>query len=202
MPTGYTSAVLEGATARQFAESCARAFIFEMRDAPSDAPLPTKVKGDYSLKHHREGLQEAKKRLANLKKMPIDRAASKARRDFDEARKHCEEGVQRDAENCFKLAKVLVEVARYVPPTKDLGKYKAFMIEQLETTIEHDGNPDYYMDQLAKLKLQSPQKWKAQQIKYAEREVEYHTKELAKAKSRCAKDNRWLKGLHASLKQF
>ena len=65
MATGYTHSIKNDITFEQFALLCARAFgaCIEMRDDPTDKPIPKKFKVD---SYHAKELKEAKTKLKTL----------------------------------------------------------------------------------------------------------------------------------------
>lgn len=84
MPTGYTAAIADGISFTNYAMGCARAFgaLIEMRDEPSDAPIPEEFKPST---YHLEELQKAQKKLHNLCKMSFGEAEGRAMVAYNEA---------------------------------------------------------------------------------------------------------------------
>jgi hypothetical protein len=80
--------------------------------------------------------------------------------------------------------KIRDEVNGWSPPTKDHEELKKFMLSQLET-----GWPTMYSKPP---ELLSGKEWRAAQIKSAEWDIEYHTKELEKENERVWDRGGWL----------
>jgi hypothetical protein len=203
MATGYTQKILDGATPREFALECARAFgaLIEMRDDPMGLPIPAELE-DQDSERYKSIIEKAQKRIKHVKKMSLARAAKHAQNDYDNAKNYHTAGIQEKAENCFKLAKVMAEVASYTPPTPDHENYKEFMLTQVAETVDWDGNPEHHTKELAKLRVLSPQEWKAKQIERAQWDVDYYTKQLNEHQERHAGRNQWLQDLHRSSRHF
>lgn len=139
MPTGYTAAVQDGSitTLRDYALLCARGFgaFLPMRDAPADAPLTLPPPADTA--YYDQRIAEAERilalPLADLQTMAADQNAEALRR-------HNEREAAR-ALHETRYRAVLYQVRAWVKPSEDFANFKAFMVEQLEQSIEFDCLP-------------------------------------------------------------
>jgi hypothetical protein len=193
MPTGYTAAVQDGkiTTFREFALQCARAFgaCIEMRDDPSDAPIPDEfpARTDY---HDRE-LERARRTLAELEGIGRDQCALAAAAAHKDALASWEASkARRELEN-GRYEAMRQKVLAWTPPSDEHVEMKNFMLQQLDISM------DRYTYE--KPKLQTPAAWLGEQVRQAQHSIEYHTKgredEIARAEQR----NRWLRLLRESL---
>lgn len=197
MPTGYTAAVCDGkVTFNQFVWHCARAFgpLIMMRDEASDAVIPEKLPGtgDYNV----ESLAKAKKRLADIKKMSLATAAQRAQTDYDEAVAARDKHIKEVTETRERLDAMRAQVADWAPPTNDHNGLKKFMIEQLDETIRFDGTVSEYY---TKIEKKSPEEWLESARASAQRDIDYHTRELAEAQQRDAERQQWVDELRSSV---
>ncbi len=194
MPTGYTAGISNGITFQKFAMNCARAFgaLIEMRDSPSDAPIPENFKkSDY----HEKEIAKCKKLLAELERMD----SPKARKLFDDERKESEEHARKyeieKLELRQKYEAMLREVKKWNPPTSEHNGLKDFMLKQISESIDFDCGPSYRVAQ------QNPdfEKWFIAKKKEVITEIQRHTEEDEKEAERTASRNKWVRELRESL---
>lgn len=194
MPTGYTYPVVEGKITKfpDFALSCARAFsaLITLRDAPMDAPIPTKIEPS---PYHAKKLSEVKANLAKVMKMTprqMENAAAKSNRASVEA----VESIRRDYEmQNARLQGMLDKANAWKPPTPDHKGMKDFMIQQLEDSMAS-------FDYMAPAEELSGKEWHKREVERLKRDVAYHTKENAAEVSRARVRTEWIKKLRASLR--
>lgn len=196
MPTGYTAGVKDGKVTefKDYALSCARAFgaLILMRDDPMDAPIPERFEPtDY----HLRGIKRAQERLIELEKMTPEEASRQARAAYDEARTARQQRREERAADRHRYEAMLEKVRRWTPPSPDHVEYKKFMVKQLEESIDFDCNDSY--DDGPAFKVSD--EWRAEQIKMARDDVDYHKAEHAKEGERVEGRNRWVRQLRESL---
>jgi hypothetical protein len=203
MPTGYTYGILNGKvkTFAEFTKICMRAFgaCIHMRDEDNDKPyVPDKVE-DYHIK----ALHEAKMELAKARTIPDDILIKKQKSYLKGREKEIVENIKKIEENQQKLKTMIAECTIWEPPTSEHVELKKFMLEQLTSTLEHDGDDSYYRTELIKvrnsLKNINPEKIRAENIESAENNVKYHTKQLKEEEGRVAERNKWATDLLKSL---
>ena len=198
MPTGYTAAACErDISFEEFVWSCARGMgaLIMMRDESHDAPIPERFEpSDYHVKE----LKKSKERLAELKKMSPKAAAKEAKRQHEEDLKTLEEQKAKVKAVNARLTKLRSQVADWQSPSSDHDNFKKFMLEQLDTTIEHDGTVSSYYEDKVKRPI-SAESWLKDQIESAEHSIEYHTKEHKAEVERTEGRNKWLADLRSSV---
>lgn len=196
MPTGYTAAIENGITFEQFALSCSRAFgaLIEMRDEPLSAPIPE----EFELPtYHKDALEGAQARLAELLAITPERAAEEAAREHEAKLESHRQAVEKKEQLEKKYRAMLDDVAAWVPPSEDHKELKEFMIRQLFESIKFDCDTSYLKEPL----LLPVAEWLERQIKACENDVAYHTDEQAKDVERTKTRNEWLRALRGSLKR-
>lgn len=193
MPTGYTAAIADGITFKQYALNCARAFgaLVLMRDDPADAPIPERFEpNDY----HANELQNASARLSTLRLMSPAEAEIAAQNEYDEAVARENKYAKERAELHQKYDAMLAQVVAWQAPTPDHVKYKEFMEEQIRDSIRWDCRG--YSAPPLRL---SATEWLTEAIKKAEHDIEYHTKHHAEEVERTNTRNTWIKALRDAL---
>jgi len=198
VPTGYTSYIKEGVTFEQFALRCARAFgaCIEMRDEDMGKNIPDEFKPSI---YHEEALAEAKKSLEAVIKMTEKEAAIKAKKRYDENIADTARAIKEHKELRKLYEAMLEQVRAWVPPTKEHKGMKKFMIEQIESSIEHDCDTKYYEDR--KFVLLTGAQYKTEEIKSLQDSIAYNTKEDMAEKERARDRTEWVRKLRKSLKR-
>lgn len=192
MASGYTAAIKNGITFKEYALTCARAFgaLVEMRDDPNDAPIPDEV---LPSTHYRDGLAEAEvSRLSALTPEQVKAEAAKAKATF------MKERAKRNAEQEALKAKyeaMLAEVRAWTPPTADHKELQQFMATQITESIDWDCRPSKAPD----LSGYEPAAWYADALSSARRTVDYHREAWEKEQQRAAERTAWIRALKASL---
>lgn len=194
MPTGYTANVKDGISFEKFVWQCSRAMgaMIMMRDEPSDAPIPERFEpSDYNEKRHKEAIAE----LERLQTLTPQQVQAECEADYVES-EHGKE--KRLAENEAQLAAyeaMLRKVKEWMPPTKDHDGFKEFMASQLSESIKFDDSRDY----LKPSEMPNSDKWLAEKIAIAHRDIEYHSKAHGEEVARTEARNKWLAALRDSL---
>lgn len=196
MPTGYTAAIKDGITFKQYALSCARAFgaLILMRDESHDAPIPERFEPtDY----HLNALTDARADLFRLEQMSDDEAEQEASRVYQEGLTRTEKYIAEANELRVKYEAMLIQARSYRPPTLDHKSYAAFMVEQIESSIKNDCDTSYWTDH--RPVPQSGAEYRRNALAEARRQIAYHTAEHAKEVERTNTRNAWIKALRDSL---
>lgn len=191
MPTGYTHDLISKKLSfPQFALTCARAFgaFIHMRDDDWDAPLrPVKV-SDY----HLRSLKEAQAKLATLIETPVVQFRAKAKAEHA-ASVTMMAGIRKTySEENALLEAMSVEVRAWTPPTSDHQALKAFMLQQIETSM-HDLSPRASEDDSRAFPT------KTEALDKVREDIAYHEKEHAEEVARVKAANDWAKALKESL---
>jgi hypothetical protein len=195
MPTGYTAEIKDGITFEQFVMRCSRAMgaLVMMRDDPMDAPIPERFEpSDY----HAKKLAEAQKNLAWYTNMADSEAEREAEKEFNAQCEQHEKRLQDANELRNKYNAMLAQVLQWQPPSHDHEGFKEFMLKQIRDSIDFDCSTKYYTEPVSK----STADWKAEKIKDAHKDIEYHTKGQREEIERTDGRNAWLKALRDSLK--
>lgn len=196
MPTGYTAAIAEGITFRDFILSCARAFgaCVSMRDDPSDASIPERFEpSDY----HTKKIAETERELAELKTMSDTEAEKRAKKLYQELVDSAEKGIRNANALKAKYEAMLSEVRAWVPPSQDHTGLKDFMVQQITESLKFDCSTKYYTDNPPV--LQSGSAWRAERLKTLLQDLDYHQREHAEEVSRIESRNTWIRQLRESL---
>jgi hypothetical protein len=199
MPTGYTSELYAGkdVTFEHFALRCARGMgvAIELRDEPLEVPLPDEfVIGTYET----ERALEAQLKLAEAyARTPDDWAALelKSRTEANEAyeKSLAESDALRD-----RYEAMLAEVNDWEPPTEEHEGLKAFMVEQLTSSIKLDTDYSYSWFQ----KDAEPRTWeqyRRDQLVKLHAEKKWAEQALREEEARVAGRNAWVRALRESL---
>ncbi len=199
MPTGYTSTIAEGISFNEFVLSCARAFgaCIEMRDEPSDIPIPDEFKpSDY----HAKALAKITKRMVVVSDMTDAECIQCALVDFEDAKRSLVKYISDRKELRSKYESMLVQVNAWQQPTEEHAGLKKFMQEQIHGSIKFDCGEGFYENELAALKPLSGTAWKAKELEQFKRDIAYHTKENNSEVKHAKERTEWVQQLRNSLK--
>lgn len=197
MPTGYTAKLCnEDQSFTEFALTCARAFgaCIMQRDDMYEPPK-LREKDTYLV----DALAQAKKALAKMKKMSAERREAFGRRTINEDIQRCNEQIEEHRVTANRIKKMIAEVERWQPPSSDHTSLKSFMLEQLRTTLDHDGDASYYEKEKSRLLAMEPIDMYNDHLKRAEWNVQYHAERLVKEEVRVDDANDWIIQLYDSL---
>jgi hypothetical protein len=197
MPTGYTHNIKDDITFEQFAMQCSRAMgaLIDMRDAPSDEPIPDEPSIDTS--YYDEGLIKDRVRLAEINAMSTEGVARAAKEHYNKEIQDNIRRIKERGELRNKYQHMLLNVLAWIPPTPEHDNFKKFMTEQLESSIDFDCNTSYYDDK--KVELETGEAWRLRQVEYLNGDIEYKLKERVKSIDRANKNHKWVVDLRNSL---
>ncbi len=195
MPTGYTSKLYEGNQSFEaFVWDCARAFgaLILMRDDPADKPVPEKLEAP---SFYETQLQSTRQELAEWQgSSPV------ARRAMYEAQQLANE---REAEKSRAKARAVVEryrsmralVQEWRPPSEEHTGLRKFMLEQLDSSIEHD-SWEYNPEPLPTFEV-----WQKEHEGRLHKQIGRYVEETQKERERNESRQRWVDQLRASVPQ-
>lgn len=196
MPTGYTAKVCDGEQSfEEFVLTCARAMgaLIMMRDDPFDAEIPDEFSP--VTKWHEEQIDRANARLAELRDMTPRGTRRAMQAERERVRQEREEHAQKTVGVRLRLQDMLSKVESWKPPTSEHVRFKQFMVDQLNETIRFDGTdvdwppfPPY-----------DGWDWKKAEVEKAEKDLAYHTTQIAEEIERTKDRNAWVKALRESL---
>lgn len=188
MPTGYTYPVIEGeiTTATEFAQLCARAFMWNMRDTGMDAPLRMPEPNNYYTSH------KVMNRLEELEEWDNSTEEEKYSQwsDYIEAtEKRAQDRRDEVAKNREAILPIYNEINRMDVPSTHQA-FKDFMLEQLDMTIRQDATFDdkWYA-------TQSYPEWVDEHRGYILRSIEVATEGMVKEEEKAKKSREWINGL-------
>lgn len=194
MPTGYTCAIKDGQSFEEFVLGCARAFGANilMRDDESDAPIK-----EYEPSiHYKQWWEDAKAKLEELNALSVEAAETRAKSEYEGAIARNKEHRAEAYDLLKKYEAMLERVNAWEPPTPEHENMKKFMIEQIESSIDHDCSTDWIKDPA----LLSGVEWKARNIQNAADGVQRYREEWDKEIDRTCERNEWNRALKDSLK--
>lgn len=196
MPTGYTAAIADGITFKEYALTCARAFgaLVSMRDEPHDAPIPKELKpSDY---HKKEALK-ARNELEALKNMSLAECSRKAKAEYSQLLKAHKEYIANKESLKRKYLDMLGQVLRFEPPSDAHIEFCKFMIDQIKRSIDFDCDTSFSV----KPTVRTGKEWKSENIYRLEKNLAYHEKEYTEECARVAERNLWIKQLRDGLEE-
>lgn len=175
MPTGYTATLVEqGQTFTEFTLGCARAFgaCIEQRDDPMDDMPKVPKRSTY----HDTELERDTAKLAKAEAMtPKERLAWGTKTKRKELKDY-RASLAKKKEIKAQLEEMIAQVEAWVPPGKDHEGLKTFMLEQLASTVEHDGDVEYYETKIATTKATEPLEFFKGYLDHLKWSVAYHKK--------------------------
>lgn len=197
MPTGYTAMIGEGADFKQFVWSCARGMgaLIDMRDMPSDAPIPDRFEVS---SYHPERIAALEAELVELDATDIVEFERKINEEYTIEVANAQERRRKNTELLTKYEAMLAKVEAWTPPTEDHKGFKAFMIQQIQSSIDFDCNSRY--DYSPKPPDSTPTN-----VQFAKRrqsiltEIDYHKTKYREELERNEERNQWVKALRDSL---
>lgn len=206
MPTGYTAAVQDGTITEleDYALQCARAFgacVMQRDDDPSEPP-----KEQVESPYHKDKIKEIQNKIKNIEKMSDIKLIEYEKSSLEKNIRRYKERIVESLEQKTRYESMLDKVKAWQSPSPEHDNYKAFMIKQLEESIDFDCNNDYWEVELVKAvndleNLENPSKIRKNLLEDAKRDLEYHQKEAAKETERVNARNQWIRRLNESLKK-
>lgn len=192
MPTSYTYPVHSGEITEfsDFALLCARAFLFDMREEPLDAPIPPVIEVDG---YCQDRLAGAHARLAELEAMSEDQIVDSWKEVVLRASEERADGARKALEKKERYQAMLAKVRAWVPPTLEHHALKNFMIEQLEGDVERLYIPEYPQPPA------DPIAWWEDHVIAARDDIAYYQEVAAKQAERFRRRNEWVRDLRNSL---
>ncbi|MFA5408175.1 MAG: hypothetical protein WC343_05325 [Bacilli bacterium] len=198
MPTGYTAAIADGISFRDFVMQCARSrgALIEMRDDPLDTPIPKRFEpSDYHIKQQQIAADEGQR----LQNMTAEEAEIEAQQDFEKACADNARSIDKAKDLRRKYEAMLEQVKAWKPPTAEHVELKQFMIDQIVDSMKFDCDTgmDYYTRYQPK-RLTGAE-WIKKKLDAAIDNYKYHQDSYLKEVARVESRNRWVKELVESL---
>lgn len=189
MPTGYTEELTKkDVSFEKFVLTCAKAFLGRMKETSGPIPESFKPSGYYE-----NEIRKDQDKLASLRAMSAEQVQAAAEKDYEKAEREYERHVSEVKDCRDRLITMRARVSAWDPPSRDHDGLRKFMLEQLDDTIEHDGQ--VLGDPPEK---KNGKDWKAEKIDYLVEEIAYNEKEQRKEIREVEYDTLWVKRLRDS----
>lgn len=200
MPTGYTAPIIDGdgISFEAFVWRCAREFgaLMEMRERPLDFPVPEHFTPS---EHYRDALRKAQSELSALESMTEADQRSYGERIRGERIESALKASSRTRVIRDRLLAMREKVENWVPPTADHQGLKAFMVEQIDSTLQFDGNTEGIQGRIDRAGNASPEVLWSEVLAAAMSSVEYYKEQMTEEQIRYAERNQWIKDLRDSV---
>lgn len=189
MPTPYTNDLCKkDIPFEKFVLNCARACVGSMRD--SSGPLPERFKPS---DHYEKEIRQDQAKLAALKAMTDGQAEAAAEKDYEKALKDHEQYVLEVKKCRERLMAMRTKVAGW-QPSRDHEGLQKFMLDQLDDTIERDGQ---VLEDSPEKK--SAKAWKAEKVASLKDDIAYNQEAQRKAIRDAENDTLWVERLRDNL---
>lgn len=166
-----------------------------LRDEPMDAAIPEKFEpSDY----HPKAIAESKSELLQLEAMTPKEAEAGAEASFQRETEDNNRYIAESRDLKAKYTEMLTRVNEWQPPSADHEGMKAFMVEQIESSIKHDCSDYHERPESQPVRL-SGSAWLAKECDRARRSISYHEVEYVKEVERSTGRTKWVADLRASL---
>lgn len=200
MPTGYTQKLCEGEqTFRDFLFTCARGMgaCIALRDDALNENLPDDV--GFSSDYHAKALLKAKDEVVRLSAMSEEERIVFGKNTIKRELKKAQSRLDETKATRDRLAAMTVQATEWTPPTKDHEGVKRFMLEQLKSTLDFDGDSRYAEREVAILKAKEPIRVWQEALASAKGNVAYNEEEQSKETKQNEARNEWVKLLKSSI---
>lgn len=199
MPTGYTADIEKGIDFNTFVMNCAKAFgaCITLRDEPmgGDA-IPEEFKP--SIEYYDKAIENIRAELINFGRM----SSSEIKSAYDKYYLNQELKRIKAIEQCLSLKEkytdMLNKVIAWNPPSEEHYGLKAFMEEQLKSSIDFDCDYSFYNKPTEHT---SPSVWAQRTISKLTKDLERLTDEKNKEITRAAERTKWVRQLRESLQR-
>lgn len=178
---------------------CARAFgaCITLRDSPEE-PIPEEFKPS---EWHKEALTDSLQEMNELEAMTDEQAAAKSKEEWERDRAYYFKAIDERNDLEGKYRTMLKAAKAFQPPTEGHAEYKAFMVSQIQGSLEHDCGGDYLQRSLLALGdgPKSAKAWREEKMFLLKESIERHTKEYAAEVERCNGRTQWISELRKAV---
>ena len=190
MPTGYTAALYDGKpqTFEDFVLDCARAFAWWHRDSAAQS-LQAPPEQTYAQK----ALKEHKQKLRGLEDMRVEEYTWEHQLESERIRKANAERSRKNALLKARYEAMRLQVEAWEPPTETHQGLKDFMLEQLDSSIQHDTG-EWHQSIVS-----SPSTWHRERIEHTRKMIARYEEDAEKEKERNEQNAQWVTALMESL---
>ena len=196
MPSGYTAAIANDISFKEFVMNCARAFgaCIELRDSPNKEIPERFYPSDYHLKE----IERITKDIEELEALSEAELTKRCEEEYIESEKSRLDTIEKKNLLLEKYNKMLNKVHSWNVSSEYDG-LKNFMIKQIEESIHWDCDVSYYSTPKEKIECYT---WYTEKKDTLTRMIEYHEKEYEEEVKRVEERNQWIKGLRNSLESI
>jgi hypothetical protein len=196
MTTGYTAGIIDGTTKtfQDFAKQCVRAFgaAIHMKEDDMKEEYKPRTPDDYYTK----ALQKSKEDLERAENLTDGELVEMRKTELEKTRAHYVKTIAERKVAVKRIKEFLVKAEEFEPPTEEHVGIKEFMIEQLNTTLDFDGNFEFSEQELTKTEMEL-QNIDANAVRFgliedAKRSIEYNLKKHQENIKSCADSNKWV----------
>lgn len=183
MPTGYSSAVLDGTITelKDFVLHCTPGVMGTIPSAPDQ--------------YYRNRLTETQEWLSDLLNMTPGEIEKAAQEDYEKSLNNWQKSDVDRQLFYERYNSMLIMVRNWQPPTQEHDSLRDFMIEQLERSIKFDClDIERPIEKL-------PQEWYSHNIKEASGKIDYYALEMVRELDKFEKNSAWMAELHKSLEE-
>lgn len=195
MKTGYVHYLIDNKLDFEaFALTCTRAFgaLSHLRNEPLGAPLTEPTVSN----HYAENAKGIEARIAELEGLGPDDRAARGRALREETLAQLERSRQDvEADNAI-LRATLYRAEAWAPPTPEHEKFKEFMCEQLESSMNDE---NWYADLLTAVRLKDALGYFQAALDEAREDLVYYVQQQRAEEERVAQNVEWLRQLRTSL---
>lgn len=195
MATGYTFPVVNGAvtTVGDFLYDIARAYLYD------EDELPKQVTAE---NYHRKRLLVERLELSRLTALKKKDAKIKyGKTIIARVLKTEKESREKVATERQRVEDLLAKVNKWKAP-KALKHQKAFMVSQLQETLNHMVTISHYDKSIAEWEAMSPIKVYQDAVATHRRNIQYHLNGQKEDIANAARTNKWLAEVHAAVKDL
>jgi len=206
MATGYTAKIEEGISFKDFVLTCATAF-YGGRDGNT---ILRKEADSSNLEYYRKEVDDAQKKLKDIEdasdEMLINTEITRAKNQI----KYYKNNILKIKALRKKYDKMLKEVKAWIVPSPDHQYFKEFMVDQIKQSIEYDCDLKYTVKSIKdnekivkNLKGKKKfKKFRKELLEGAKRTLSYYTGRLQEAQENYDIANKWISGIHESMKKY
>lgn len=196
MPTGYTEKLMrEGQTFQEFVLTCARAFgaLIDMRDNPSDAPIPDKIEPS---KYYTDKIKEASDKFEILYRMKDAEKEAYGQQQKDAILKTLNNNLVINEMENERLQGMRLLVQSWIPPTQKHIQLKEFMLRQIDISIN---KTDYYYKLIEEYEKLTPASFYIKNLSECKRSIDSYKKENKKEIKMAQSKTKWIQKLKKSI---
>lgn len=197
MPTGYTYAVQEGkvTTLDDFAQSCARAFLWQARDS-EEKDLRRLVQSSHDKEYYERQVEQTTKEFKHLMTLSDEQWLDVYTVATEEHEAEQDERIARKMAEKARYESMIEKVRQWIPPSFEHEDLKDFMLKQLEDSLSFDCG-DIMMERTA---MPSFDAWRKYELMTAEQNMFRANNELIRVSSRDNSSTVWVDQLLESVK--